>query len=108
MANDSLSKTELRRMAMRDPSAVFDSPEQVLGSARLSPADKVAVLRRWAYDVSELSVALEEGMPEGSAETERNDIERRILAALDALGATPDSEHAGASKQHGLPSGHAR
>jgi hypothetical protein len=44
-----LSGIELKR-ARLVPSAVFASPDEVLRSAELSRAQKIAILRRWEFD----------------------------------------------------------
>jgi hypothetical protein len=85
--------------AILDPSAVFETPERLRESAELTRAEKVELLERWAYDDSEMSVAIEEGMPEGRP----SDLQQRILLALADLGAKVDLEHTGPTKQHGLP-----
>jgi hypothetical protein len=45
-----LSGIELKR-ARLVPSSVFASPEEVVGSAEFSRAQKIAILRRWEFDV---------------------------------------------------------
>lgn len=86
-------------IANLDPSAVFETPERLRESAELTKEEKVELLERWAYDDSEMSVAVEEGMPEGR----HRYFQQRILLALAALGAKVDLEHTGPTKQHGLP-----
>lgn len=81
----------------KNPSASFDAPEQLLNDAALTIDQKIRLLRSWAYDASEMGVALEEGMRGGD-----EGLLRRILLALAALGETLDVEHVGPSKQHGL------
>ena len=44
-----LSGIELKR-ARLVPSAVFASPDEVLRSAELDRAEKLAILRRWEFD----------------------------------------------------------
>ena len=46
---DKLSGIELKR-ARLVPSAVFASPDEVLGAAGLSRTQKIAILRRWEFD----------------------------------------------------------
>jgi hypothetical protein len=58
---------------------------------------KLEILRRWAYDASEVAVAEEEGMV--GAE---NDLLRRILLALEQLPTGLDAQLTGPSKQHGI------
>jgi hypothetical protein len=84
--------------ALLDPGSVFDSPEELLVAEGLSREQRIAILRRWEYDASEVSVAVEEGMPGGNA-----DLVHRILLALGKLGAAVDVERVGPTKQHGIP-----
>jgi hypothetical protein len=50
-----LSGIELKR-ARLVPSAVFASPDEVLRSAELSRAQKIAILRRWEFDARPTTV----------------------------------------------------
>ena len=84
-----------------DPSAAFLSPEAVRDSTALGIEEKIRILKSWAYDEAEMSVALEEGMPAA----DRNDIQRRVLLVLEELAGALDLENTGPSKQHGIPSG---
>ena len=97
-----LSPADIER-ALVDPSAVFATPEAVLGHAKLSAEQKIEILRRWAYDATEVAVAVEEGM-----RGEDNGLLRRILLALEQLGGGVDPEHTGPTKQDGLPSASAK
>lgn len=92
-----LSPERLER-ALLVPSSVFSSPREVLESTELSTGQKIEVLHRWAYDAAELAVALEEGMPNGD-----DDLQRQVLLALEELRARNDAERSGPTKQHGLP-----
>ncbi len=83
--------------ALLDPGSVFATPDAVLIHDTLSKQQKIEILRRWEYDASEASVALEEGMP-----GEENDLLRRILLALDQLLDGVDVERVAPSKQHGI------
>ena len=85
--------------ALLDPGAVFGTPEALCASTELTTEQKIELLKRWAYDDSAAAVATEEGMP-----GHRTELQRRILLALAALGAEPDVEHVGPTKQHGLSS----
>lgn len=85
--------------ALVDPEAVFGTPEAVVGYSGLTVEEKIEILRRWEYDASEVCVAVEEGMPAGRDD----DVLRRILLSLDALGAEVDLERVGPTKQHGMP-----
>jgi hypothetical protein len=97
METSRLGSSEIE-MAMQKPSTVFAAPEDVLGHHELTRQQKVEILWRWEYDAAEQSVAVEEGMP-----GEDSDLLGRIMLALSTLGAAIDVDHAGSSKQHGLP-----
>jgi hypothetical protein len=84
--------------ALLDPASVFDTPEALLAREKVSKAEKIEILRRWAYDASEAAVAVEESMPRGE-----NDMLHRILAALDRLAGEIDVEQVAPTKQHGIP-----
>jgi hypothetical protein len=45
-----LSAIELKR-ARLVPSSVFASPDEVVGATEFSRAQKIAILRRWEFDV---------------------------------------------------------
>lgn len=47
---------------LRDPSAEFSSPHEVLRAQQLSRNDKVRVLRQWRYDLVQLQVASAESL----------------------------------------------
>lgn len=84
--------------AILDPASVFATPEAVLLHEGLSKQQKIEVLRRWAYDASEVCVAVEEGMPGGE-----NNTLRRIMLALDQLCGGVDVDRVGPpTKQHGI------
>lgn len=83
--------------ALLDPAAAFESPAHVVSQDGLTTAQKVEILRRWEYDATEIAVAEEEGML-GEAPL----LVRRILLALDELGANVDVEHTAPTKQKGL------
>ncbi|GAB4351751.1 MAG: hypothetical protein Kow0026_08960 [Oricola sp.] len=90
--------SERYEKAIADPSDVFDTPESVLDAGDLSREQKIEILRRWEYNVSEEDVALEEGMP-----GDESGLLRRILVVLGKLGGPIDVDHTPPSKQHGLP-----
>ncbi len=48
---------------LKDPSAVYKKPEDVLTDNNLSRDEKFEVLAQWEYDARELLVATEENMP---------------------------------------------
>ncbi len=82
--------------ALRDPAACFGSPAAIVAANELSDRQKIALLRQWAYDESELAVATEEGMPGGESQ-----LFQEIAAALATLDRGGDS--AAPTKQR-LPS----
>ena len=84
--------------AMLDPTAVFRGPEDVLQRAELTRAQKIEILRRWKFDALELQVAEEENMGSGQP----SDILDRVLQALRALNAGPDSAHSPPTKHGGV------
>ncbi|GEO87495.1 hypothetical protein GCM10007920_38540 [Ciceribacter naphthalenivorans] len=82
---------------IQGPASVFTQPEDVLRDESLSREQKVEILRRWEYNVSEEAVALEEGMP-----GDETDLLRRILIALGAVAGSIDMDLTAPIKQHGL------
>jgi hypothetical protein len=72
------------------------TPEEILTDPRLTEQEKADLLCLMAYDASEQAVALEEGMPGAD-----DDLQRRVLLALDQLHRRMDVEHSGPTKQHG-------
>ena len=94
---DRLSNVEIQQ-ALLDPGSVFAAPESLLLHGGLSTQQKLEVLRRWEYDASEISVAVEEGMSDGNG-----DLLHRILHALDELSDGMGMEQTGPTKQHGIP-----
>jgi hypothetical protein len=83
--------------ALLDPASVFENPEEVRDHSELTKAQKIEVLRRWEYEESEVAVAEEEGMVDGNPP-----ILRRVLVALEELGAKIDIEHSPPTKQEGI------
>jgi hypothetical protein len=83
--------------AMKDPAAQFASPAEIVADAGLSDAQKIALLRQWEYDESELAVATEEGMPGA----ERS-LLQEIAAALAQL--DPGGDETAPTKQRVPPS----
>lgn len=66
--------------ALLDPSAVFRAPEEVIQHPALTRHQKIEILRRWAYDATELLIADDENMPPGE-----EPLLDRIHQALDTL-----------------------
>ena len=83
--------------ALLDPGSVFAGPEVLRDHAGLTQAQKIEILRRWAYDASELAVAEEEGMSGGEPS-----ILARVLSVLDELADGYDAEHSPPTKQEGV------
>jgi hypothetical protein len=83
--------------ALRDPASVFATPEEVAADATMTREQKIEILRLWEYDAAEAEVATEEGMPGG-----RDDLLRRVLLALEGLGAGGELGDSGPTKQHAL------
>jgi hypothetical protein len=78
-----LSGIELKR-ARLVPSSVFASPDQVVSSAELSRAQKIAILRRWEFDVR--------GRESGALAIERTML-NHVHDALTVLGVVPPGGH---------------
>jgi hypothetical protein len=83
--------------ALLDPSTQFAQPEAVLKEPGLRREQKIEILRRWAYDESEIAVAEEEGMKGGESS-----LLQPILIALEQLKGGI-VEHTSPTKQHGMP-----
>jgi hypothetical protein len=66
--------------ALRDPTSVYATPEQVLADPRLDRYGKREILKTWQEDAEQLQRAEEEGMMGG----ERNML-TRVRQALDRL-----------------------
>lgn len=77
-------------LALLDPQQVFSSPEEVVNHPALEREDKIRILRRWEYDVRDLEVAEEEGMPASGVQPEG--LLKRILTGLTTLGADLTAE----------------
>ncbi|WP_404407372.1 hypothetical protein LG272_06380 [Pseudidiomarina marina] len=48
---------------LRDPSAVYDKPDDILSDSNLNDDEKLEVLEQWEFDARELQVAADENMP---------------------------------------------
>ncbi|NLY92778.1 MAG: hypothetical protein GXY23_02010 [Myxococcales bacterium] len=99
-----------RERALLNPSEVFGSPDELLAYEGLSRSEKIEILRRWAYEAAELSVAEDEGMGELSVD---DDVQARgggeaarlmdaIRRGLRELGADAE-ETAGLTKHGSIP-----
>jgi hypothetical protein len=84
--------------ALDDPGRLYQSPREVVERTDLTRAEKIAILKRWEYDVRELQVADEEGMaPERPQSTHLDE----VLNALRLLDAPADVERSAPTKQGG-------
>ena len=95
-----MTQTVDYKTALLDPASVFTVPEEVLGDATLSRAQKIEILRRWEYDASELAVADEEGMI-----AEEPSLLRRVVLALNTLVGNVNLGGTPPTKQGGIPKG---
>jgi len=75
----------------------FSSPEEVLNREDLTEEVKIEILRRWAYDACEESVATEEGMSEVDGS-----LLQQIMCALGSITEEIDLAHTPPTKQGGL------
>jgi hypothetical protein len=82
--------------ALRDPAAHFADPAALVDTQELTAEQKIALLRQWEYDESEMAVATEEGMPGGD-----NSVLQAITAALAVL--DPGGQSTAPSKQRVPP-----
>lgn len=73
--------------AVRDPSSVFRTPEEVLANPDLSNTQKHEILRRWAHDAREMSTAESEGMAGGEPS-----LMQQVADALDKLAASAETD----------------
>lgn len=83
--------------ALLDPAAVYAAPADVLADPDLSDGEKTEILRKWVYDVSEESVAEEEGMPSHPGVTLSE-----VLQALHQLVSEIDQTRRPPTKQGGI------
>ena len=75
--------------ALKDPSAVYHSPFDVLQDKNLNAEQRLQILQQWEQDERELDVAQEEGMSGGE-----KSILDEILNAIEELDSpdnTPDT-----------------
>ena len=77
------------KMAMLDPTMVFEDPMDVVTNDELTRDQKIEILRRWEYDARQLEIAEEEA---GMA-VRRPEMFDRVLQALHTLGVERDIEH---------------
>lgn len=67
---------------LRDPSAAFSDPCEVLCQARWSRDDKIRVLQQWRYDLVQLQVASSENLV---GDTNHGDMLQKIDECLRQL-----------------------
>jgi hypothetical protein len=67
--------------ALTDPSKVFNQPDEIVRDWRLSPEQKLKLLRQWERDAMGLNIADDEGMQGG--EDSRLSRVRDALRSLD-------------------------
>ncbi len=84
--------------ALLHPATVFSTPEEVRNHPELTKEQKIEILLSWAYDISEILVAEEEGM---ACEDEPIHLDE-IHAALHGLTGKPDTGHSSPTKQGGV------
>lgn len=85
--NDSRSALE---RALADPSAVFETPHDVLRATDISEDDKLRILQRWESDARLLQIATEENMGAGEgASGEGGALLQRVHDAMAGLGSSP-------------------
>jgi len=94
--SDPMDDQQLKR-AMRSPAEAFATPEAIRDHAELTVEQKIELLRRWAYDESELLVAEDEGMM-----SEPSPSIAGVLRVLDELTGGFDIEHRPPTKQGGF------
>ncbi len=79
-----------KETAKHDPASVYKLPSNVLVDDTLTRAEKIDILRRWAYDEREKAVAEEENMIR--SEAERGNMLDEILRCLLVLGVDKDED----------------
>lgn len=84
--------------ALLHPGEIFSTPKEVLDHSEFTKKQKIEILRSWAYDVNECTVAEEEGMV---CEDEPIHLDE-IHAALHELIGTSDVEQSPPTKQGGI------
>lgn len=84
-------------IAKHNPASIFTHPAEIIDDNSLSRADKIDILRRWAYDEREMAVAEEENMR--CPDSDRSNILDEILKCLLELGVDGDQTNPPPTKQ---------
>jgi hypothetical protein len=82
-----------------NPASVYKHPHDIIDDKTLSRAEKIDVLRRWAYDEREKSVAEEENMIVENNQNTHGNILDEILKTLIELGVDKDQNSPPPTKQ---------
>lgn len=85
--------------ALLHPEEIFSTPKEVLGYPEFKKEQKIGILRSWAYEVNECTVAEEEGMV---GNDDKSVHLHEIHTALRELIGTSDAEHVAPTKQGGI------
>ncbi len=83
--------------AKHNPAKIFKHPHDVIEDNSLPRNMKIEILKRWAYDEREISVAEEENMQ--SEDNRHGIILDEVLSALQELGVNSDQEKNPPTKQ---------
>ena len=93
------TKISRKELAKFDPASIYKKPKDILNDDSLSRQEKIDILKRWAYDEREKSVADEENMLcVGSDINNRLD---EILNSLIKLGVDSDQDESPPPTKHG-------
>jgi hypothetical protein len=87
--------------ALTDVSKVFKRPEDILGAADLSEAQKIALLKQWDTDLRLLMVASEENMTGTAAHGRTAELLQSVHKAMTRLGHGLTEENRSPSKAGG-------
>lgn len=85
----------------RNPATRYPHPQAVLDDARLSPAQKSALLDEWALDLGDRSTASDEGMASPSPARTDRDVQmlERVIAAQASLAQAAPPQPDGPAKR---------
>ncbi|HEY2111611.1 MAG TPA: hypothetical protein VGH25_07770 [Dongiaceae bacterium] len=87
--------------ALTDVSKIFKRPEDILGAADLSEAQKIALLKQWDTDLRLLMVASEENMTGTAAPGRTAELLQSVHKAMTRLGHGLTEENRSPSKAGG-------